>query len=149
MMTTLRHVALRPSIALLAALVLASSALIAVSAETQAAKPVPSVSYIDESAMCAALPGPAVFLSADFDLSANKGRWVYVQVEVRIEGITEWTVLLDAGTRIDSRQPLLMSGSFSGSASGYGAFRVTMTDRKGNLLVGPMTEATSAAVDCP
>jgi len=144
-----RHVAVRPFIVLLAALVLASSAIVAMSAEAQAAKPIPSVSYIDGSATCTLLAGPAVVMGADFDLSANKGRWVYVQVEVRIVGLTPWTVLVEAGTRMDRRQSLLMSTSFPGSGYGDGAFRVTMTDRKGNPMGGPKTEATSQAVDCP
>ena len=145
-MTTLRHVAVRQSIALLAALLLASSALIAVSAETQAAKPIPSVSYIDGSTMCTS-SGNALVLEASFDLSANKGRWVYVQIEYQLAGLPGWGTYVAAGERTDNKPPLLVSRPFMDVVPS--AYRVTMTDRKANLLDGPMTVATSDPGDCP
>jgi hypothetical protein len=142
--TTLQHLAIRPSIGLLAAFVLATTATVAVAAETHAAKPVP-VPTID-GVDCQLITGSTV-VNADLNVEA-KGRWVYVWVQYRIEGIIDiWVDELPKGSRLNRQGTKAFSGGpLSGTGIG-GEFRVTMTDRDGIPL--PDAEvATGAATSC-
>jgi hypothetical protein len=73
--TTLQHLAIRPFVGLLAAFVLATSAVVAVSAETHAVKPTPTVAY-DSNEDCGPY-GSKVRITANFKIT-SKGHWVNV-----------------------------------------------------------------------
>jgi len=66
--------AVRPFATLPAALVLASSAAVAIAADTHAGKPIPSAS--SANATCRSVLGTTTY-QAWFDLSPNKGKWVH------------------------------------------------------------------------
>ena len=83
MNTTIRHQALRRSVTLLGALALVSSALMASSAATFAAKADPVAT--PDGGVCQDLPTTdETKYRVSFDLTANKGRWVFVRGELVI-----------------------------------------------------------------
>lgn len=96
MNTTLQHLAIRPFMGLLAAFVLASSATVAVAAETHAAKALPNL-QVGEAGCDVDLIGgiPVTTSEATFEMDdAGKGKWVHVSTWIVVDGgepsLTGW-----------------------------------------------------------
>jgi len=148
--TTLQHLAIRPFMGLLAAFVLASSATVAVAAETHAAKalPVPTFSSLE----CQHVDGPKTTVNGELNVE-GKGRWVFVWVRYQIDGadFTGWVDELgseDEPVRLNRQTPKSVVGGPLGGTGTKGRFEVTMYDRKGDPLPG--TERVALAeVSCP
>ena len=127
MSTTLRHMAIRPLIGVLAALVLASSATVAVAAETHAAKPLPTIlEFVNGSTEC--LGGAP---SARFETKHGKGKWVHVSTWTIEDGV-KWDNPTPADTaKFERLEQFPLSGVPSTKSVKFEAFLV---DRKGNKL---------------
>lgn len=136
MSTTLRHMAIRPLIGVLASLVLASSATVAVAAETHAAPakapPVPSFSNLE----CQQLAGPQTVVNGDLKVT-GKGRWVFVSVQYRVDEVTGWEDELgtvDEPFRLNRQADKSLSGGPVNGTGTKGWFSVRLYDRKGAPL---------------
>jgi hypothetical protein len=132
----IRPPATRQLTILLASLILAASAAFAVSADTNAAKPVPMVN--GTTATCHEVLDEARY-SGSFTLSANKGKWVFVVVEFKL-GDAEYTEILSG--RVETiDQAFEMTGDLPSQATSW---RLSFTDRNGEP-VGTETVANASA----
>jgi hypothetical protein len=136
--TTLQHLAIRPFVGLLAAFVLATSAVVAVSAETHAGKPTPTVAFHSNDSCSPA--GASVRITANFKITSKgpanvtaerKGGvlaeypnapWYSERVKVRdLPADSEGVKLFMVDTRIPA-------------GPHDGAVRIRLTDRSGKTL---------------
>jgi hypothetical protein len=143
MNTTLRHSAIRPVIGLLAAFVLASSAAVAVTAETYAAKALPTMQYEDGSVAC----DSGGVTSASFTTEGGKGKWIHVTTTIKVNGGDPADPAGFDATRVER-------GTVFGPNVNYGTqfagqtvqWTATLVNRK-DIPLGP--SATSDEVVCP
>lgn len=132
----IRQPATRPVTILIASMVLAASAAVALTADTHAAKPVPNAN--GSSATCAEVLGKTTY-TATFNLSANKGKWLFVQVEFKL-GDAPYALYPGLPDRVETA---LLEVSKQGPVPHEtSAWRITFTDRKGVQLDDPITVPT-------
>jgi hypothetical protein len=142
MNTTLRHSAIRPVIGLLAAFVLASSAAVAVTAETYAAKALPTMQYEDGSVACDS--GGVTF--ASFKTEGGKGKWIHVTTTIKVNGGDPSDPLGLDKARVERETKFGPNVPLSQATGGTVQWTATLVNRKG-IALGP--EDTSDVVSCP
>jgi len=134
--TTIRHQALRKSITLLGALALVSSALMVGTGATLAAKPDPVASVT--GAKCGPLISPDFQYRVTYDVSANKGRWLFVMGELTLADGTTPDTNHSVSTKVDKKRSLQVETVVDGPAQ-PATMELIFTDRKGNPHGEPHT----------
>jgi len=129
--------AVRPFATLLAALVA-----VAIAADTHAGKPIPRV--LGQGADCQEVQGTTTY-EVFFDLQANKGKWVRVDVDYKLGG-GDWTPKLTASrelTQTLNAELVRTNESWKNSS-----WRLTFVDRKGVQVAGSTVPPISPTKAC-
>lgn len=123
------------------ALALALSALLLVSGQALAGKPVPFVGGHGEYCAPPFLDRGEVH-GAQFDLSSNKGRWLFVEAQSKV-GDAAWSSYVVAPARVETDVFVMRTEGIAPGESS--SFRLRLVDRKGAELT-TWTEVLD--VDC-
>jgi hypothetical protein len=151
---TVRRVAIRPLLVMLAVTFLASSALVATTTGALAAKPIPDFEFVQSSAHAVCASGATFLLDVEF--SGAKGGWVFVEAEASPDGL-DWQDVYFGDTPHRTKATETLTLSWRVTRSNWGdttTFRLRIVDRKGEPIVDREGEEqskwkTSEPVDCP